>query len=68
MYKYRLKSSKAIVKRLKITASGKYLRRKACRSHLLQKKTSKRKQQLSKVTSVKSVDRALLKNKILYMN
>lgn len=66
MSKYKLKSSSSILKRLKITASGKCLRRKACRSHLLQKKTSKRKQQLRKVTNVKYVDLPLLKSKIFY--
>lgn len=65
MSKYKVKSSKAILKRFKVTAAGKCLRHKACRSHLLQKKTSKRKQQLRKVVSVKHVDRKLLKFKIL---
>ncbi len=65
MSKYKIKSSKATVKRFKITASGKYLRHKACRSHLLQKKTSSRKQYLRKIASVKRADYALLKDKIL---
>lgn len=59
-----MKSSKAMLKRFKITAGGKYLRHKACRSHLLQKKTSGRKQYLRKVVAVKYADRALLRGKI----
>jgi len=65
MYKYKLKSSRAILKRFKVTANGKCLRHKACRSHLLQKKTSTRKQQLRKVAQIKYVDYMLLKSKIL---
>nr|YP_010156018.1 ribosomal protein L35 [Cumathamnion serrulatum]QQY85407.1 ribosomal protein L35 [Cumathamnion serrulatum] len=49
---YKLKTSRAINKRIKFTSSKKIMRRKASRSHLLQKKTSKRKNQLGKVTSV----------------
>lgn len=65
MPKYRIKSSRAIMKRFKVTSSGKYLRHKAGRSHLLQKKTSKRKQFLRKIASVKCSDRMLLKYKLL---
>nr|YP_010728770.1 ribosomal protein L35 [Lithothamnion corallioides]WEA77067.1 ribosomal protein L35 [Lithothamnion corallioides] len=56
MSNYKLKSSSSILKRLKITRTGKLLRRKACRSHLLQKKSSKHKQKLRKVVEVKYVD------------
>lgn len=62
---YKLKSSNAIRKRLKITAKGKLLRRHASRSHLLQKKTSKRKQRLRKNLKLQSINYALLKFKIL---
>ena len=65
MSKYKLKSSRAILKRFKITSSGKYLRHKANRSHLLQKKISVRKQKLRKVVQVNSVDLPLLKYKFL---
>lgn len=65
MSKYKMKSSKAILKRFKITANGKCLRRQACRSHLLQKKTSQHKQKLRKVVNLKYVDYMLLKSKIL---
>ena len=67
MVNYKLKSSKAILKRFKITTYGKLLRHKACRSHLLQKKTSTRKQNLRKVTKVKYADYLLLKSSILLL-
>nr|YP_009541746.1 ribosomal protein L35 [Synarthrophyton chejuense]AYR05755.1 ribosomal protein L35 [Synarthrophyton chejuense] len=56
MSNYKLKSSSSISKRFKFTSTGKLLRHKACRSHLLQKKSSKRKQQLRKVVLVRRVD------------
>ena len=65
MSKYKLKSSRAILKRFKITSKGKCLRHKACRNHLLQKKNSKRKQNLRKIVKLKSADYVLLKSKIL---
>ena len=56
MSSYKLKSSRSILKRFKITATGKLLRHKACRNHLLQKKSSKHKQKLRKVVKVKYVN------------
>lgn len=64
MPKYKLKASKSIGKRFKITATGKFLRHKACRNHLLQKKSPNNKQKLRKVVSVKDTDIASLKLKI----
>lgn len=65
MVNYKLKSSKAILKRFKMTTKGKLLRHKACRSHLLQKKTSTHKQKLRKIAKVKRADYMLLKSSIL---
>jgi len=45
----KLKTSTSITKRFKVTATGKLLRHKACRSHLLEKKSPKRKNNLSQV-------------------
>ncbi|MBP2681012.1 MAG: hypothetical protein H6Q78_875, partial [Candidatus Krumholzibacteriota bacterium] len=42
----KLKSNRAAKKRFRKTATGKILRRKAYKSHILTKKTSKRKRQL----------------------
>nr|BED43224.1 ribosomal protein L35 [Pyropia sp. Myanmar_A]BED43421.1 ribosomal protein L35 [Pyropia sp. Myanmar_B]BED43618.1 ribosomal protein L35 [Pyropia sp. Myanmar_C] len=43
----KLKTSKAIAKRFKVSSSGKFLRHQATKSHLLQKKSSKQKRNLS---------------------
>nr|QCI09145.1 ribosomal protein L35 [Inkyuleea mariana] len=53
---YKLKTSRSINKRFKITALGKILRHKASRNHLLQKKTSKRKQKLRQINIVSKSD------------
>lgn len=65
MSKYKLKSSRAILKRFKVTANGKCLRHKAGRSHLLQKKTANRKRKLRKVVELKYVDYLSLKSKLI---
>ena len=65
MQKYKLKSSKAILKRFKKTSTGKYLRHQAGRSHLLQKKRPNRKQKLRKFVKVKKADLLLLKSVLL---
>lgn len=48
----KLKSNRAAAKRFKLTAKGKAKRPKAGRGHLLTTKTSKRKRQLRKDTTV----------------
>ena len=42
------KTRKAVAKRFKVTGTGKVLRRKQGKRHILQKKSSKRKRQLGK--------------------
>jgi len=54
---YKLKTRKSINKRFKVTSSGKLLMHRASRSHLLEKKTSERKQKLRKATQVSLKDR-----------
>ena len=44
----KLKSNRAAKKRFRKTATGKIMRRKAFKSHILTKKTSKRKRHLGK--------------------
>nr|QCI08615.1 ribosomal protein L35 [Spermothamnion repens] len=56
MYKFKLKTSKAINKRFKKTATGKFLRHRASRSHLLEKKSSNHKRYLRKVDLVSIKD------------
>jgi large subunit ribosomal protein L35 len=46
------KTSSSVKKRFKVTASGKLLRRRAMKSHNLEKKSSKRKRGFRKDTAV----------------
>nr|YP_010170981.1 ribosomal protein L35 [Chondria tumulosa]QSD57122.1 ribosomal protein L35 [Chondria tumulosa] len=63
---YKLKTLSSVSKRFKISYSGKFLRRSACKSHLLQKKTSKRKRNLRRVTNVNYFDQYSLNNNLPY--
>nr|YP_009392498.1 ribosomal protein L35 [Caloglossa monosticha]ARW61060.1 ribosomal protein L35 [Caloglossa monosticha] len=63
---YKLKTSHSILKRVKCTSTTKLIRHKASRSHLLQKKTSKRKRNLRKVSCIKTCDICNLKKKLPY--
>lgn len=53
---FKLKTKRSLRKRFKITGTGKLLRHKASHNHLLEKKTSRRKQQLRKQYIVKKQD------------
>ena len=55
------KTSKAAKKRFKVTATGKLLRRPAMRSHLLEKKSAKRKRGFRRLRAFKSQDRREVK-------
>jgi len=46
--KQKMKTNRSAAKRFKITAKGKIMHRKSGKSHLLRKKTSKRKRHLNK--------------------
>jgi large subunit ribosomal protein L35 len=50
------KTRRSVAKRFKITGTGKILRRKEGRRHLLVNKSSKRKRRLSKAALVAQVD------------
>jgi large subunit ribosomal protein L35 len=52
----KMKTNRAAAKRLKRTASGKLSRRKAFTSHILTKKSAKRKRNLRKSTLVSKSD------------
>ncbi|MEX0680629.1 MAG: 50S ribosomal protein L35 [Balneolales bacterium] len=60
------KSVSGAKKRLKLTASGKIKRKKAFTSHILTKKTPKRKRQLRMPTLVDKVDQPRLRKLIPY--
>ena len=52
----RAKTRKAVAKRFKVTGTGKVLRRKQGKRHILQKKSRKRKRQLGRATLVSAAD------------
>ena len=52
----KMKTSRAAAKRFKVTGSGKLVRNKAYKSHILTKKAPKRKRGLRKATIVTSAD------------
>ena len=55
------KTRKAVAKRFKVTATGKVLRRKQGKRHILQNKNRKRKRNLGKVALVHETDAAAVK-------
>jgi large subunit ribosomal protein L35 len=64
----KLKTSKSISKRFKITSKGKVLRHKSSRSHLLEKKAQKRKKSLGKVVTINKRDLKGLGLRLPYSN
>ena len=56
MAKNKMKSHRGACKRMKLTGSGKVKRNKAYKSHILKKKTPKRKRVLRKATTLTSAD------------
>ncbi|MCX7047952.1 MAG: 50S ribosomal protein L35 [Candidatus Sumerlaeota bacterium] len=52
------KTHKSAAKRFKRTATGKVMRKQAYASHILTKKTTKRKRQLRKKMEISSADRS----------
>ena len=62
----KLKTHRGAAKRFKTTATGKIKRAKAYASHILTKKSSKRKRQLDQPTMVSSADHKKTKRMIPY--
>jgi len=62
----KLKTKKALAKRIKITAKGKLIRSKAGRRHLLSGKSKKRKRALRKKTVVTVSDKKMVKRALPY--
>ena len=52
----KMKTHKSSAKRFKVSSSGKIIRSKAYKSHILTKKTAKRKRNLRKATTVSSAE------------
>jgi len=57
----KMKTHRGAAKRFKVTGSGKIMRRKAFRSHILEKKPSKRTRRLARPAEVTGGDRAQVK-------
>lgn len=60
----KMKSNSGAKKRFKVTASGRLKRKKAYHSHILTKKSQKRKRNLRKATLVDPVDEPRIKRLI----
>ena len=61
MAKNKMKSHRGASKRFKLTGSGKVKRNKAYKSHILTKKTAKKKRGLRKATMLTSADHKRIK-------
>jgi large subunit ribosomal protein L35 len=57
----KMKSNRATAKRIKVTGSGKFKRMKANKSHILTKKTTKRKRRLRQGTMASHADEGRLR-------
>ena len=62
----KLKSNKGALKRFKRTGGGRLLRNKAYRSHIMTKKSSKRKRNLRKPTLLDTANRVQISRLIPY--
>ena len=63
----KLKKKSGAKKRFKVTGSGKIKRKRAYKSHILTKKTTKQKRRLSNKTTVKKVDEGNIKPMLPYL-
>lgn len=62
----KIKTHRATAKRFTVTGSGEFKRNKAYKSHILEKKTRKRKRNLRKATLASTSDRANVKKMLPY--
>ena len=63
----KLKTKKAAAKRFKVTGTGKLKRNKANKSHILTKKTTKRKRNLRKATMTDKTNEKNMKKILPYL-
>ena len=63
----KLKTKRAAAKRFKVTGTGKLKRNKAYKSHILTKKTSKRKRNLRKATITDKTNEKNMKKILPYL-
>ena len=66
MAKVKMKTNRGAAKRFRMTKSGKLSRSKAGKSHILTKKTGKRKRSLRKETVASQADKKVLKKLLPY--
>ncbi len=62
----KMKTHRGAAKRFKVTGGGKVKRHKAYKSHILNKKSSKRKRSLRKATLIAAVEQKKIKRLIPY--
>ena len=67
MAKLKLKTKRATAKRFKVTGTGKLVRNKAYKSHILTKKTTKRKRGLRKDTVLDQTNVKTMKKILPYL-
>ena len=63
----KVKTKRAAAKRFKVTGTGKLKRMKAYKSHILTKKTTKRKRNLRKLTMTDSTNEKVMKKILPYI-
>ncbi len=67
MAKQKMKTRRSAAKRFKVTGTGKLVRNKAYKSHILTKKTTKRKRNLRKSAVVDSTNVKMMKKVMPYI-
>ena len=60
----KMKSHSGTKKRFRVTGSGKLMRAKAFKSHILSKKSTKRKRNFRKETEIAAADRKVIKSRL----
>ena len=63
----KIKTHRAAAKRFHVTGSGEFKRNKAYKSHILEKKTHKRKRNLRKATLASAADKARVRKMLPYV-
>ena len=63
----KMKTKRAAAKRFKVTGSGKLKRNKAYKSHILTKKTTKRKRNLRQATMTDATNEKVMKKILPYL-
>ena len=63
----KMKSNRGAAKRFKVTGSGKLVRARAYKSHILTKKSSKRKRRLRQGTDVDAANVGMLRRMLPYL-